>query len=89
MALGVLVGPIVLHALGIARSVVLLWRRNAKPATRPQGKMAVTLHVILPISANIAWPLVCLVAVPVVAGYPLKLLWLIDFGQLRAAAQWR
>ena len=82
LALWALVGLIALQAVGIARSVVLLQRWKTNPATRPQGKMTVILHVILPISVSFVWALVCLVAVPALVGYPLRLLWLIDFGQL-------
>jgi CubicO group peptidase (beta-lactamase class C family) len=82
LALWALVGLIALQAVGIARSVVLLRRWKASPATRPHGKVAVILHAILPISVSFVWALVCLVAVPALVGYPLRLLWLIDFGQL-------
>lgn len=81
-ALWALVGLIVLQTVGIARSVVLLRRWKTNPATRPHAKMTVILHVILPISVSFVWALVCLVAVPALVGYPLRLLWLIDFGQV-------
>jgi hypothetical protein len=64
LALWALVDLIALQAVGIARSVVLLRRWKTKPATRPDDKMTVILHVILPISVSFVWALVCLVAVP-------------------------
>ncbi len=59
-----LLAAVVVQLLGIARSTQLLRRWNAYPARRPRGRVRATARIVLPLLANLAWALVCLVGLP-------------------------
>jgi CubicO group peptidase (beta-lactamase class C family) len=84
----VLLGVVVLQALGIARSIVLLRRWRTQPARRPSSLLRVTGRVVLPLLVSLAWALVCLVGLPLLAGGSLAvvLLTMPDLGVVLAGS---
>ena len=84
----VLLGVVVLQLLGIARSIVLLRRWRAQPARRPHGPLRVTARIVVPLVASLAWALVCLVGLPLLAGGSLSvvLLTMPDLGVVLAGS---
>lgn len=84
----VLLGVVALQLLGIARSIVLLRRWRALPARRPRGLIRVTGRIVVPLLVGLAWALVCLVGLPLLAGGSLSvvLLTMPDLGVVLAGS---
>ena len=71
---------VVLQILGIVWSVVLLRRWRTRPARRPRGVIRIALHIVPPLTLNLIWAFICLVALPQFSQTTLRLMVLSDNG---------
>jgi hypothetical protein len=79
----VVLGIIVVQALGMFRSVTLLQRWQARTEDQPRGWLEIGRRVVLPLVSNASWGLLILVGLPrIFAPLPVLMLGMPDLGPL-------